>query len=251
MSVLSFQQALCDMIASPWLHKEGMTQPDIFLHTYDLTPLEEKRLLSVMHQKGMAVNHLLYKSNRITPIYSMLPYTTLLLDKDFLTLTDEYIQLYEEADLQFSRELELYLSFLEGKIKAGLISNIYVNEILHFEAALTELRFAPRNKIAESLLNTRFSERFVNWMVHPLIRVVVFDHSPAELFEQLAEKKKVSEEPASGRYYLVVDGKKEEPELRVIHPEIGKLLLTIKTNPENVSVENAKILFDENLIACL
>ena len=251
MSVLSFQQALCDLIASPALHKEAMTQPDIFLHTYDLTPLEEKRLLSVIHQKGMAVNHLLYKSNRITPIYSMLPYTTLLLDSDFLTLTDEYIQLHEEPDLQFSRELELYLAFLEEKIKAGLIANVYVNEILHFEAALTELRFAPRNKIIESLLNAHFSDQPANWMVHPLIRVVVFDHSPAELFEQLAEKKKVSEEPATGKYYLIVDGKNEEPELRVIHPEIGKLLITIKTNPENVSVENAKILFDENLIVCL
>ncbi len=251
MSVLSFQQALCDLIASPRLHKEVMIQPDVFLHAYDLTPLEEKRLLNIVHQKGMAVNHLLHKSNRITPIYSMPPYTTLLLHKDFLTLADEYTQLHEESDLQSSHELELYVSFLEEKIKAGSINNIYVNEILHFEAALTELRFAPRNKIIESLMDTNFTDLPANWMVHPLLRLVVFGHSPSELFEQLTEKKKVTEPPPAGEYYLIVDGNNEEPDLRIIHPEIGKLLITIKTNPENVSVENAKILFNENLITCL
>jgi hypothetical protein len=72
--------------------------------------------------------------------------------------------------------------------------------------------------------------------LYPLTRVVVFDHSPAALFEQLTEKKKVLEEPAAGTYYLIADGKNEEPELRIIHPETGKVLITIKTAPENVSV---------------
>ena len=68
MSIAAFQQALCDLIASPRLCRELRAAPDGVLAHYELTERERTRLMQAVRQPGMSTNCTLYRSNRVTPI---------------------------------------------------------------------------------------------------------------------------------------------------------------------------------------
>src|SRR5262249_28404125 len=70
MTLLGYQQALCDMVASPALCVRVRKDPTSALSSYDISPKERGRLSAVAHQRGMSTNCTLHRLNRMTPIYS-------------------------------------------------------------------------------------------------------------------------------------------------------------------------------------
>jgi hypothetical protein len=75
MSVASFQQALCDLIASPRLCLALRAAPEEVLENYELSARERARLCEAVWQRGMSTNCSLYRANRVTPLYMLLTYT--------------------------------------------------------------------------------------------------------------------------------------------------------------------------------
>src|SRR5579864_1813353 len=144
MSLASFQRALCDLIASPRLCLALRADPDATLAAYDLSPRERERLTTVVRQRGMSTNCTLYRSNRITPIYTLLPFTCRSLGAQFGTLIEEYWAGENYRDGQFKSEVERFSVFLRRRIAAGSIASAFTRDLLAFELARNTLEFGPR-----------------------------------------------------------------------------------------------------------
>ncbi|HEY9258925.1 hypothetical protein [Chitinophaga sp.] len=202
MSLLSFQKVLTDLIASPQLCLQMRTDPTVILSRYELTARERSRLQTVVHQPGMSVSCTLYRVNRITPIYTMLPYTCFLLGHSLVPLAEEFWGISNKSDLQFKREITVFGEFLLQKIEKGGLQNPYLREIVAMELAINELNFLPR----EALLDTPASEL----ALHPLIRLVPFDHPPEALLTALANMQQPDMSESKGDYLLMIDHREEE-----------------------------------------
>ena len=202
MSLLSFQKALTDLIASPRLCVEARHHPDEVFNRYNLTLLERMRLRTVIFQKGMSVSCTLYRVNRITPIYTMLPYTCLLLGEKLIPLVEEFWEVCRKSDLQFKREIEGFVSFLQTKIAASSLQDPYLLEILLMEAAINELKFLPR----EQLLQQEWDDT----LPHPLTRSIPFDHEPEPLLYELSNMRIPPHTPEAGSWVLVIDYRHNE-----------------------------------------
>lgn len=202
MSLLSFQKALTDLIASPQLCLQMRTDPTVILLKYNLTARERARLQTVVHQRGMSVSCTLYRVNRITPVYTMLPYTCFLLGHALVPLAEEFWSICNKSDLQFKREITVFGEFLLEKITNGSLRNPYLREIVSMELAINELNFLPR----EALLDAPAAED----TLHPLIRLVPFDHSPEALLTALAGMQMPEPEDSKGAYWLMIDHREEE-----------------------------------------
>jgi hypothetical protein len=181
MSLASFQSALCDLIASPSLCLAVRADPDATLARYELSELERKRLATVVWQRGMSTNCSLYRSNRITPIYTLLNYTCLSLGDQFRTLIDQFWGVKDYQDGQFKSEAERFGSFLRQKIAAGDVASPFASELLDFELARNALEFAPRKELLRTVALLPPLAADAPCRLHPLARLVRFRHDPAVL----------------------------------------------------------------------
>ncbi|SKA18280.1 hypothetical protein SAMN04488128_1021402 [Chitinophaga eiseniae] len=193
MSLLSFQQALAALIASPELCVEARQQPDAVFASYDLTDRERKRLESVVFQRGMSVNCTLYRVNRITPIYTLLPYTCLLLGNRLMPLATAFWEACRQSDLQFKREIEGFADYLEQQIIQGRLQVLYLPEILRMETAINALKFLPKQQ--DAALKVRY---------------IPFEHEPGPLLEALSALRLPEVRPAVGNWLLIIDYSGEE-----------------------------------------
>lgn len=193
MSLLSFQQALAALIASPELCVEARQQPDAAFAPYDLTDRERMRLATVVFQRGMSVNCTLYRVNRITPIYTLLPYTCLLLGDRLMPLATAFWEACRQSDLQFRREIEGFTDYLEKQITTGNLQLLYLPEILRMETAINALKFLPKQQNAASR-----------------VRYIPFEHEPGPLLEALSALRIPEEPPAMGNWLLIIDDSGEE-----------------------------------------
>ncbi|SEW06967.1 hypothetical protein [Chitinophaga arvensicola] len=202
MSLLSFQKALTDLIASPQLCLQLRHDPAAILSRYDLTSRERVRLQAVVRQKGMSVSCTLYRVNRITPIYTMLPYTCFLLGPQLIPLVEAFWAIDNRSDLQFKREITIFGEFILGKLMVGDIENPYLREITTMELAMNELKFLPRALLLE--------EETPEDGLHPLVRLVRFDHPPEALLTALAGMQLPDRDLPTGEYWLMLDQREEE-----------------------------------------
>src|ERR1051326_2171080 len=79
MTMEAFQRAMCDLVASPDLCIALLESPEEVLGRYDLSERDRRRLVEVVQQPGMFVNCSLYRANRLSPIYNLVPRTCFLL----------------------------------------------------------------------------------------------------------------------------------------------------------------------------
>ncbi len=220
MSLRGFQQALCDLIASPELCLSLRRGEEGALGGFDLTDRERRRLEAVVRQRGMSVNCTLYRANRITPLYLLMPRSCLLLGDDLSDVVSEF-WLAEATDMQFGPEVERFARFLRDRVDSGSLDNSYLPEMLDFELALNSLRFAPRRRLLAELARREVTG---SWEANPLQRVVRFEHDPDLLLETLAERRDLPAEMNSGEFYLLLDGSAAEPSAQLLDPRIGRVL---------------------------
>ncbi|HVI48517.1 MAG TPA: hypothetical protein VM802_26855 [Chitinophaga sp.] len=201
MSLLSFQRALTDLIASPQLCVEARHHPESILSRYDLTILENMRLRTVLYQKGMSVSCTLYRVNRITPVYTLMPYTCLLLGDLLVPLAEECWSEYSTSGLQFKHEIEIFTAFLQQKLNAGSLHKPYLQEILAMEAAINELKFLQKDMLMKEVYEEA---------THPLIRLIPFEHDPEPLLEALSNMNIPAVEKKRDNYLLMIDYRGDE-----------------------------------------
>lgn len=186
MSVASFQQALCDLIASPRLCLELRANPEGVMANYELSTRESARLQQIVRQPGMSTNCTLYRSNRVTPIYTLLNFTCRSLGNQFGPLLDEFWDTKDYQDGQFQSEVDRFAAFLRQRLADGTVSSPFTAELLDFELALNALEFGPRKALLREIESLPPPEPDAPCRLHPLARLVSFRHDPAVLLPAAA-----------------------------------------------------------------
>lgn len=182
MTLLGYQQALCDLVASPSLCLRVRSDAAT-LDAYDLTDRERRRLAAVVAQPGMSTSCTLYRVNRITPLYSYLPLTCALLGDDLIAEAERYWSQGKPGDLQFGPETQRFAQFLRDRFAAGALASPYVGEVLELELTASALR----------------------WGADPPRRTVRFAHDPEPLLAALADDRAPPPELPEGDYLVELD----------------------------------------------
>lgn len=186
MSMVSFQQALCDLIASPRLCRALRAVPEQVLSNYELSAREQARLCEVVWQRGMSTNCSLHRANRLTPLYLHLTFTCRSLGGQLRALVDEFWDAEIYQDGQFASEVERFAAFLRQRIADGTVSNPFTAELLDFELKLNALKFAPRKQLLRETEPLPAPSPDTPCRIHPLARLVRFHHDPAALLDAAA-----------------------------------------------------------------
>jgi hypothetical protein len=204
MTLAAFQRALCELIASPDLCIEVRAGGTAIFDRYELSPRERARLLDIVSQRGMSTNCTLYRSNRVTPVYTLLHYTCLVLGDDLKDTLEHYWAGAALTDLEFKHEIDRFSHFLKARIATSAIVDPFLEEVLDFELAVNGLRFAPRREILRQL-GDRCPEAgsLTPGPLHPLARVVRFRHDPAALLDSLAHDRVPRELPEAEAFLLL------------------------------------------------
>jgi len=249
MSLASFQRALSDLTASPARCREFRSAPDEFLRAYDLSRHEQQRLSGLLHQRGLATQCGLYRANRITPVYTLLPLTCVALGDSLKVEVEAFWADCEDTDLQFKQEISRFAAFLKARIQKRVVTNSFVEEVLDFELAANTLRFLPRQRIkleferADSAgLNSRIS-------LHPLLRTVAFRHNPSALLKCLNALQGPPDDLLEGEFYLLLDATSDELVVKQINPILGRLLAAIECGAAvSLPTDDLQILIDGGFV---
>jgi hypothetical protein len=246
MTMEAFQRAMCDLIASPDLCIALVESPEEVLGRYDLSERDRKRLMEVVQQPGMLVNCSLYRANRLSPIYNLLPHTCFLLGHALLEEATEFWKGFKETRLQFHEEVKRFGDFLRQRVEMGFLQNRMLVEVLEYELALNEFRYTPRLDVLARLETVASESKRVQ--LHPLIRVLLMRHEPRRLLEFLDERRPPPYDLAEGEFWVLLDGKGEEVEIKLIDPYVGRLLKAIEAGTAlSLSADDVEVLTEAGL----
>jgi len=239
MTLAAFQRALCDLIRSPDMCLDLRASADGVLTSYDLSARERSRLLDIVWQRGMSTNCTLYRSNRVTPIYTLLHNTCMVLGDDLKDTLEAYWAASDLHDLEFKHEILRFSHFVKDQVQASVIVDPFIEEVLEFEVAVNELRFAPRREVLRRLQAQEVREDTpTRLQVHPLTRVVWFRHEPVELLGWLARKRVPRELPETESFLLLSRVDEDDLSARTLEPKSGRLLIRLQAEGEfNPSTE--------------
>ena len=253
MTMEAFQWAMCDLTASPDLCIALIESPEEVLGRYDLSDRERRRLVAVVQQPGMLVNCSLYRANRLSPIYNLVPHTCFVLGNALLDEATEFWQGFKETRLQFHEEVKQFADFLRRRVKTGLLQNPILEEVLEYELALNEFRYNPRLDVLARLeLNETVDRESKRVQLHPLIRVLSFRHEPRRLLEFLDERRPPPYDLAEGEFWVLLDGKGEEVEIKLIDPYVGRLLKSMEVGTAvSLSADDVEVLMEAGLTVSL
>lgn len=250
MTLEAFQRAMSDLVASADLCNRLISEPEAVLARYDLTPRERRRLESAVAQRGMAVNCTLYRANRITPVYTYMPYTCFLLGDGLMPLMLAFWERHRDAQMQYRKEIEVFGEFLKRRIEAGAEEvsaegdgGGLVRDAAEFELAVNSLRFTTRRETAARLEGGADAPR-----LHPLLRVVCLRHDPEPLLKLLAEKAAPPYDLPAGEFWLLVDATGEGIEARPLDTDLGRLLASVEDGTAALDEDELAALADAGLI---
>jgi len=242
MSLLGFQRALADMIASPALAIAVGAGDLGALEPYELAPRERMRLEAIATQPGMEVSCTLYRANRLTPIVMLLPYTCFILGDRIKSIAERF-WIESPTDMQFRNEIDCFAGFLRQLVVAGELDEPLLEEVLEFELATNELRFLPRREL--SLGPGRGDGTSIR--LHPLVRLVWFSHDPEALLGRLAAAEPPPYALEAGEFPLVLIAGEDELEVRHVDTRLGLLLEKLSNGGIKLDTEDARLLVDEGL----
>jgi hypothetical protein len=241
-SLGEFQRALADMVASPAFARAVLRGERARLDDYELTTRERSRLEVVAAQPGMEVNCTLYRSNRLTPIVMLLPYTCFVLADRLKWIAQRFWD-EQSTDLQFQSEVERFAAYLRGLVTSGEVNEPLLDEILAFELATNELRFLPRRRLGEDAARATGQ----GLRMHPLVRLVRFRHEPRKLLELLAAAERPPYALEEGEFAALLVAGQEELDVRVIDQRFALILETLADGSLSLDEEDAQVLIDQGL----
>ena len=114
-----FQQACADLVASPALVAQARVDPGPVLRRYDLTALEQQRLVAFANNPGIEATCMLYRANRVAPLALNLKALCSALGPQLRPLLDAYWTSYPNTDVHFLAECKRFCTYLEGLVAEG------------------------------------------------------------------------------------------------------------------------------------
>ena len=118
MSNHDYQLAMADLIRRPDLCHSINSGIAEVLERYSLTPVESERLRTVARHRGMAVNCMLYRANRLVGITRRLPATVELLGSKFRETFNLYLIACPDAKAEFDDEAFCFARFVSSLLNA-------------------------------------------------------------------------------------------------------------------------------------
>jgi len=143
-SLTEFQRAFADLIASPERCLAAREEPTEVFDSYKLTLRELLRLRSMVRSEAMSVNCTLYRVNRLTPIYSVLPLTCSLLGDQLRSELEAFCASSDQASSQYRLEAWRFGNWLLDRIASGILRGGRIEDAIRFELAAFDVRTAPR-----------------------------------------------------------------------------------------------------------
>jgi hypothetical protein len=168
-SLAEFQRAFADLVASPVLTMEARRDPSVVLRAYELDAREQRRLVAMIHDPAMSVNCTLFRVNRLTPLYSVLPLTCQWLGERLGAELDAFWEASRDATLQFGPEAARFGAWLHDRIRRGRLQGGPLEDAIRFELAAFEVRTA-------SVVEGAACDP------HPRKRLVAFQYPPEAVF---------------------------------------------------------------------
>ncbi|MEO8506673.1 MAG: hypothetical protein ABI593_03490 [Betaproteobacteria bacterium] len=104
MALAEFQRAFADLIASPERCLAARAPASTVFDCYDLTPLETRRIQTMVRDHGMSINCTVYRVNRLTPVYFALPLCCMFLGECLTAELDAFWAASRDVTLQYGRE---------------------------------------------------------------------------------------------------------------------------------------------------
>jgi len=192
----------------------------------------------------------MYRSNRVTPIYTLLNFTCFLLGDKFKEELEGYWASSELLDLQFQEEIERFGRYLKHRIRKGAIESHFVDEVLDFELAINELQFVPRKRLLRQIRNTRPGRRSSLFQLNPLMRVVRFRHEPFELLGLLRQGHMPVNELPEGEFIVLLDATQERINVKQLDTKQGEILLRVQAEGicRQYSDDLAKLVLEQLMI---
>jgi hypothetical protein len=185
-----FQRAFADLASSPARCLAARENPESALASYDLTSVERRRLAAMVRDQAMSVNCTLYRVNRLTPIYSVLPLTCTYLGDRLSSELDLFWASFDDATLQYGKEARRFGDWVFCRIAAGRIARGPIEDAIRFELAAFEVRTAPRVSPPPGD------------SPHPRTRLVRFEYEPRHVLNAVIGEEMV---PAPGGRWVLLD----------------------------------------------
>ena len=137
--LIDFQQALADLVASPQFCRDVRDNPDLLVERYRIDERERERLVALANHRGMRLNCMLYRANRLAPLAMNLGGFCKALGARLGPLLTEYTALNPNANVHFYRECDRFCSFIETKLEDGLELSDQDREVFAKEALIVRL----------------------------------------------------------------------------------------------------------------
>ena len=134
-----FQQAFADLVASPGFCRDARADPALLHARYDLTDREHARLVGLVNQRGMALNCMLYRANRLAPLALNLNGTCQALGPRLGALLTEYTEAHPNTNVHFYRECDRFCAFIEHKLDEGFELEPAARSVFEREALLVRI----------------------------------------------------------------------------------------------------------------
>jgi hypothetical protein len=227
MSLEVYQEIFCKMVATPAFRERVLERSGEYLNGLDLTDRECRRLLAIAAQPGMRVNTAIHRANRITPVDHSVPFSLFLLGERLRDLLQRYWSENPTENLQIPAECDRFAAFLEGDIQAGRIVDPYLEEVLAFERACTELKFFTEEELRRT--NPAADD------LPRLVKIITFRHDPEPLLETLANGIMPAASISEGEFHLLIDCRTGEPDFRLIDAEALKAIFPGRDISKNAS----------------
>jgi hypothetical protein len=250
MSLPEFQRALTDVVASPELCRAAAADASRLTGEYDLTERELKRLLHSAPQPGMKVRWSLHRANRFGPMQAILPLTCRALGPHLRRELDAFWNGELPEDVQFKSEAGRFASFLRRRLSEGRLDLPVLNDLVSFELAMAELRFMPQRQIRETLVRAETLVDATTLILHPFIRLLLFQHDPERLLASAIGERPVPSDLTRGDYHLLVDGKDGGMAIRLLDARLANILNAFNLGvPPFLDESEVKVLLKAGLIA--
>lgn len=206
MSLLSFQRAMADLAASPSLCTRVAEDAESALAPYELTERERRRLASVAAQRGMRINGMMYRNNRLAPISAQLRNSFLLIGSELRDTMQVYWGLHPGFERNAPLEVRRFADFARQRIDEGVLTNPLLREVLDWEMIVYELALLPPERtMREAAFAAATALPDGPLRPHPLVGVTPFSVDPAALLPLLFAKRPPPYDLPEGEHHLLVD----------------------------------------------
>ena len=249
MSLLSFQRALGDLIASPNLCLLARSNFEVTMEHYQLSDREQRRLRGICSQRGMAVNCTLYRSNRITPLYTLMPLTCEALGDNFFPLVCLFWESNGNSDLQYHREIQRFGEFLQDQLAKGELDHPILEEVVNYELAVNCLRFISSKSHEDKTFRGPGLNPSARLCLHPMLRLVRFKHNPVTILEHLSQRTPLPSSLNCGDFDVLLDIKRGELEVKLIDRRLAVLLQDLLDGRVQIGHKDVAELLEEGFAA--